>query len=61
MESNFTGSQAEKATLQKTLHEEHGSSVQAATPEEDIKLAFIPPRTPHFGVVWEIATKNANY
>ena len=57
--SNFIGTRAEISQLQKILKAEHEDSLQTVAAGLLINWAFIPPRAPHFGGLWESAIKRA--
>ena len=57
--SNFIGTRAEVSQLQKILKAEHEDSLQTVAAGLLINWAFIPPRAPHFGGLWESAIKRA--
>ena len=57
--SNFVAAQSEIKRLQQILQNEHDDSLQAAAAGFHIEWHFIPPRTPHFGGLWEAAVKSA--
>ena len=57
--SNFVGTRAEISQLQEILKTEHRDSLQIVAAGLLINWAFIPPRNPHFGGLWESAIKRA--
>ncbi|XP_065356187.1 uncharacterized protein LOC135950580 [Calliphora vicina] len=60
--TNFIGANKElKVMLQDFLSEEHSSALREACQQEGITWAFIPPRSPHFGGLWESGVKQAKH
>ncbi|XP_075162987.1 uncharacterized protein LOC142235610 [Haematobia irritans] len=60
--TNFLGSNRElKEMLNQFLSESHISSVEKVCRTEGIEWKFIPPRSPHFGGLWESAVKQAKH
>ncbi|XP_075157941.1 uncharacterized protein LOC142231207 [Haematobia irritans] len=60
--TNFVGANRElKEMLQHFLSTEHITNVEEMCRQEGIQWKFIPPRSPHFGGLWESAVKQAKY
>lgn len=60
--TNFVGANKElKELLEAFLTEEHKTSVFRVCRNEGITWKFIPPRSPHFGGLWESAVKQTKY
>lgn len=60
--TNFIGANRElKELLQLFLSEQHNTLVFEACRQEGIEWKFIPPRSPHFGGLWESVVKQAKY
>ncbi|XP_037827391.1 uncharacterized protein LOC119615458, partial [Lucilia sericata] len=60
--TNFIGANKElKAMLSDFLSEEHIEVVREACLSEGITWNFIPPRSPHFGGLWESGVKQAKH
>ena len=57
--SNFIGTRAETSQLQKILKAEQEDSLQTVAAGLLINWAFLPPKAPHFGGLWESAIKRA--
>lgn len=58
--TNFVGSKNEMADLRRLfLSQEHLKSVHEQCLENSIDWKFIPPRSPHFGGLWEASIKIA--
>ncbi|XP_055621927.1 uncharacterized protein LOC129765547 [Toxorhynchites rutilus septentrionalis] len=56
---NFTGASRELADLARQFRSQnHQSAVIKNCAEEEITFKFIPPRSPHFGGLWESAVKS---
>ncbi|XP_076650259.1 uncharacterized protein LOC143357625 [Halictus rubicundus] len=57
--SNFVGACRELDDIHRLLNsQEHQRKVDAYLSNEGIKWHFIPPRSPHFGGLWEAAVKS---
>lgn len=56
--TNFVGASRELAELA-TAFRGHANQVVSFAAEKGIEFAFIPPRAPHFGGLWEAAVKSA--
>ncbi|XP_033229243.1 uncharacterized protein LOC117180826 [Belonocnema kinseyi] len=57
--TNFVGANRELDELDNLLiSTEHNKKVQQYLAEEKITWYFIPPRSPHFGGIWEAAVKS---
>ena len=54
---NFVGAERQLRELHDSLGQESGE-IQRYAAEEAFKIAFIPPRAPHFGGLWEAAVKS---
>ncbi|XP_044313286.1 uncharacterized protein LOC123037287 [Drosophila rhopaloa] len=60
--TNFVGAKNELADLKRLLlSDSHMQSVHQACLAEGIDWQFIPPRSPHFGGLWEAAVKTAKH
>lgn len=60
--TNFIGANRElKELLQTFLSDSHNESVRQMCRQEGIIWKFIPPRSPHFGGLWESAVKQAKH
>ncbi|XP_037813119.1 uncharacterized protein LOC119604511 [Lucilia sericata] len=60
--TNFVGANKElKLLLQHFLSSDHIAAVSENCNQQGIKWKFIPPRSPHFGGLWESAVKQAKY
>ncbi|XP_041450598.1 uncharacterized protein LOC121404670 [Drosophila obscura] len=60
--TNFVGAKNELADLKKLfLAERHMKEVQEFCVADHIEWRFIPPRSPHFGGLWEAAVKTAKH
>ncbi|XP_067620048.1 uncharacterized protein [Eurosta solidaginis] len=60
--TNFVGANRElRELLQQFVSQEHYDDVQQACCENAIEWKFIPPRSPHFGGLWESAVKQAKH
>ncbi|EDX05789.1 GD21616 [Drosophila simulans] len=60
--TNFVGAKNELLELRRLfLSSEHQGSVQNFCLSETIDWRFIPPRSPHFGGLWEAAVKTAKH
>lgn len=60
--TNFTGAQRELQELKSAyLHQEHIQKVLSFCFNQDISWKFIPPRSPHFGAIYESMIKQAKY
>jgi len=56
--TNFVGANRRLAELKKLFYtEEHMEKIQGSLTEAGIRWNFIPPRSPHFGGLWESAVK----
>lgn len=59
--TNFTGANRELLELrQLVLSEDHQEKVERMLVEDGISWHFIPPRSPHFGGLWEAGIKSVN-
>jgi len=57
--TNFIGANSQLQELKALfLSKEHQHQVNDATTKYGIQLHFIPPRSPHFGGLWEAAVKS---
>ncbi|XP_032289334.1 uncharacterized protein [Drosophila virilis] len=60
--TNFVGAKNELADLNRLfLRDEHVKAVNEFCLTESIEWLFIPPRSPHFGGLWEAAVKTAKH
>ncbi|XP_044571437.1 uncharacterized protein LOC123257248 [Drosophila ananassae] len=60
--TNFVGAKNQLSELKRLfLSDEHQRSVLDFCLPESIEWKFIPPRSPHFGGLWEAAVKTAMY
>jgi len=60
--TNFVGAKNKLLELRRLfLSSEHQGSVQNCCLSETIDWRFIPPRSPHFGGLWEAAVKTAKH
>ncbi|XP_054727367.1 uncharacterized protein LOC129237025 [Anastrepha obliqua] len=60
--TNFVGANRElRQLLSAFVTKEHVEEVQRTCLENEIEWQFIPPRSPHFGGLWESAVKLAKY
>lgn len=60
--TNFVGAKNELAELRELfLSDPHNSAVSEVCLANGIDWNFIPPRSPHFGGLWEAAVKSAKY
>ncbi|XP_054746106.1 uncharacterized protein LOC129250509 [Anastrepha obliqua] len=60
--TNFIGANQElRKLLQSFVTQEHIQRVEEFCRNEGIEWKFIPPRSPHFGGLWESAVKLAKY
>ncbi|XP_017470269.1 PREDICTED: uncharacterized protein LOC108361969 isoform X1 [Rhagoletis zephyria] len=60
--TNFLGASRElRHLLEAFVTQQHINSVENFCREEGILWKFIPPRSPHFGGLWESAVKNAKH
>ncbi|XP_043064790.1 uncharacterized protein LOC122320687, partial [Drosophila ficusphila] len=60
--TNFVGAKNELTELKRLfLCDPHIRSVQEFCLEDNIEWRFIPPRSPHFGGLWEAAVKTAKF
>lgn len=60
--TNFVGARRELAELRKLfLSKAHNDIIQQFCAEDNIKFSHIPPRSPHFGGLWEAAVKSAKH
>ncbi|XP_055918523.1 uncharacterized protein LOC129950618 [Eupeodes corollae] len=58
--TNFVGARNELADLKKQFYNQGTqSSILSACAEDNIEFHHIPPRSPHFGGLWESAVKSA--
>ena len=58
--TNFVGARRELADLRKLfLSKTHEENVHQFCAEDNINFTHIPPRSPHFGGLWEAAVKSA--
>ena len=57
--ANFVGASRELAQLQELLlSDEHNKAVQSFLSKQRVTWTFIPPRSPHFGGLWEAGVKS---
>ncbi|XP_062558008.1 uncharacterized protein LOC134222880 [Armigeres subalbatus] len=60
--TNFVGSQTELEQLAKLFAEEqHARKVNEFCCSKGIDWSFIPPRSPHFGGIWEAGVKSVKF
>ena len=60
--TNFIGAKNEIEKIQNLLQSQaHNESVKRALARDNIAWHFIPPRSPHFGGLWEAAVKSFKY
>ncbi|XP_053964104.1 uncharacterized protein LOC128867038 [Anastrepha ludens] len=60
--TNFVGANRElRELLHQHTSQQHADSVQAACCTDGVEWKFIPPRSPHFGGLWESAVKQAKH
>ncbi|XP_036340757.1 uncharacterized protein LOC118750132 [Rhagoletis pomonella] len=60
--TNFVGANNELAELKQLfLNNNHQRMVRQQCLDDGIGWKFIPPRSPHFGGIWEAAIKSAKY
>ncbi|XP_036322092.1 uncharacterized protein LOC118736094 [Rhagoletis pomonella] len=60
--TNFVGANARLRDLAKQLQDDDKrSEIGAFAAERGMEFAFIPPRAPHFGGLWEAAVKSAKH
>ena len=60
--TNFVGARRELSELRKLfLSRAHNEHVQTFCAEDNINFSHIPPRSPHFGGLWEAAVKSAKH
>lgn len=60
--TNFVGAKNELAELKDLFNtQQHQQSIQENCLHDGISWKFIPPRSPHFGGLWEAAVKTAKY
>lgn len=60
--TNFVGANRELAELQRIFSDQQERlKMTTICAEEGITFHFIPPRSPHFGGLWEAAVKSAKY
>ncbi|XP_037826770.1 uncharacterized protein LOC119614723, partial [Lucilia sericata] len=58
--TNFVGAKNELAELKQLFFSQsHQKALQQQCLEDGIEWSFIPPRSPHFGGLWEAAVKSA--
>ena len=57
--SNFVASKAEIKEVQRLCKAQHADSLQAQAAALNMKWVFIPPKSPHFGGLWEAGIKSA--
>ncbi|XP_053968790.1 uncharacterized protein LOC128870218 [Anastrepha ludens] len=58
--NNFVGADCKLRELRDAF-EAQQTEVQKYATDEGFTFAFIPPRAPHFGGLWEAAVKSAKY
>ncbi|XP_076549204.1 uncharacterized protein LOC143306713 [Osmia lignaria lignaria] len=57
--TNFVGSSRELIALHKLIQsDEHNTAIQKFLAEQKVTWNFIPPRSPHFGGLWEAAVRS---
>ena len=60
--TNFVGAKNELQELKQLFHsQQHNETLYLHCLEDGIEWKFIPPRSPHFGGLWEAAVKAAKY
>ncbi|XP_041633394.1 uncharacterized protein [Drosophila kikkawai] len=60
--TNFVGAKNELADLKRLfLNASHQTAIDEFCLTDSIEWRFIPPRSPHFGGLWEAAVKTAKY
>ncbi|XP_075167836.1 uncharacterized protein LOC142239998 [Haematobia irritans] len=60
--TNFVGAKNELAELRQLFFDQfHMQKIYNQCTEDEIVWKFIPPRSPHFGGLWEAAVKSAKY
>lgn len=60
--TNFVGAKNELAELRQLFFDQkHVKEIHQQCLEDGINWKFIPPRSPHFGGLWESAVKSAKY
>ncbi|XP_043064523.1 uncharacterized protein LOC122320480 [Drosophila ficusphila] len=60
--TNFTGAKNELAELRRLfLAEDHLKAIESFCLADSIEWKFIPPRSPHFGGLWEASVKTAKH
>lgn len=60
--TNFIGANNKLVELSESIFSEHGKdSVTSTCSSKGIQFHFIPPRSPHFGGLWEAAVKSAKH
>lgn len=58
--TNFIGARNELSAVYKMLQDAHGEIIRKCT-ADNISWKTIPPRSPHFGGLWEAAVKSAKF